>query len=145
MKKRGIVFMGIAVITVFLNILAWNSTAFSDWYIVHIFPLWVNTYGRITGIFPFSVGEWLIAAGLVLLATALILLVLLAGVGIIRLIRRKTCAERFCRFAKGYYRFISWVLLCVCLIMTLNCFILYHASSFSEKYFGENTEEQIVH
>lgn len=142
MKKRGIVFIGIAVITVFLNILAWNSTAFSDWYIAHIFPLWVNTYGRITGIFPFSVGEWLIAAGLVLLATALILLVLLAGVGIIRLIRRKTCAERFCRFAKGYYRFISWVLLCVCLIMTLNCFILYHASSFSEKYFGENTEEQ---
>ena len=44
MKKRGIVFMGIAVITVFLNILAWNSTAFSDWYIAHIFPLWVNTY-----------------------------------------------------------------------------------------------------
>ena len=43
MKKRGIVFMGIAVITVFLNILAWNSTAFSDWYIAHIFPLWVNT------------------------------------------------------------------------------------------------------
>lgn len=142
MKKRGIVFIGIAVITVFLNILAWNSKAFSDWYIAHIFPLWVNTYGRITGIFPFSVGEWLIAAGLVLLATALILLVLLAGVGIIRLIRRKTCAERFCRFAKGYYRFFSWVLLCVCLIMTLNCFILYHASSFSEKYFGENTEEQ---
>lgn len=38
MKKRGIVFIGIAVITVFLNILAWNSTAFSDWYIAHIFP-----------------------------------------------------------------------------------------------------------
>ena len=142
MKKRGIVFLGIAVITVFLNILAWNSTAFSDWYIAHIFPLWVNTYGRITGIFPFSVGEWLIVAGFVLLATALILLVLLAGVGIIRLLRRKTCAERLCRFAKGYCRFFSWVLLCVCLIMTLNCFILYHASSFSEKYFGENTEEQ---
>lgn len=142
MKKRGIVFISIAVITVFLNILAWNSTAFSDWYIAHIFPLWVNTYGRITGIFPFSVGEWLIVAGLVLLATALILLVLFAVVGIIRLIRRKTCAERICRFAKGYYRFFSWVLLCVCLIMTLNCFILYHASSFSEKYFGENTEEQ---
>ena len=93
MKKRGIVFMGIAVITVFLNILAWNSTAFSDWYIVHIFPLWVNTYGRITGIFPFSVGEWLIAAGLVLLATALIFLVLLAGVGIIRLIRENLCRK----------------------------------------------------
>lgn len=29
----------------------------------------------------------------------------------------------------------------VCLVMTLNCMILYHASAFSEKYFGEDTGE----
>ena len=47
MKKRGIVFIGIAVITVFLNILAWNSKAFSDWYIAHIFPL-INILTRLS-------------------------------------------------------------------------------------------------
>lgn len=33
---------------------------FSDFYVDNIFPLWVETYGRITGSFPFSVGEWML-------------------------------------------------------------------------------------
>lgn len=44
----------------------------------------------------------------------------------------------FRRFSRGFYRFFAWVLACVSLIMTLNCFILYHASTFSEHYFGED-------
>ncbi len=72
----------IVVLVVMLNVAAWNSTAFSDWYIAHIFPLWVNTYGRLTGIFPFSVGEWLLAAGAVLVLMAAALTVLRVCVGV---------------------------------------------------------------
>lgn len=122
----------IVVLVVVLNVAAWNSTAFSDWYIAHIFPLWVNTYGRLTGIFPFSVGEWLLAAGavLVLMAAALTVLRVCAGV-------KKAAGVFFRRF----FLFFAWTLLSVSLVMTLNCFVLYHASTFSEQYFGEDSGE----
>ena len=134
-KRRGGVkklYCCIVVLVVVLNVAAWNSTAFSDWYIAHIFPLWVNTYGRLTGIFPFSVGEWLLAAGavLVLMAAALTVLRVCAGV-------KKEAGVFFRRF----FLFFAWTLLSVSLVMTLNCFVLYHASTFSEQYFGEDSGE----
>lgn len=160
-KRAKKVFRLIMAVIVLLNAAAWCSAAFCDWYIAEVFPLWVNTYGRITGIFPFSVGEWLIVAGLVLVAAALLLGVVWAAVGAVCGIRKAAgrAAERkasgaagiagvwvygrprpaggFCRFSRGFYRFFAWTLLAVCLIMTLNCFILYHASTFSERNFGE--------
>ena len=205
LRKGRMVYGGIAVLTVLLNMAAWNSSAFSDWYIAHIFPIWVGTYGRVTGLLPFSLGEWMIVAGL-----ALVALVLLSGIGWLGigaaaalrvLFRRRKCrpetseawpercqelgksvvrleghpepeesvvrleghqelgesvarVERrqkpgapggragwYGRFSRGLYRFFAWTLLIVCLIMTLNCFILYHASTFSEHYFGEDDNE----
>ncbi len=52
---------------------------------------------------------------------------------------------RFGRFTRGFYRFYAWTLLAVCLVMTLNCFILYHASTFAEQYFVQrNTQYTLV-
>lgn len=121
-----------------LNIVAWHSARFCDWYIANIFPVWVNTYGRLTGLFPFSVGECLIVAGLALVAVAVLTLLLWGAAEIVGVISRAKCKFLLGlrRFAKGYYRFFAWTLLAVCLVMTLNCFILYHASTFSERYFG---------
>lgn len=42
---------------VILNLAAWKSTEFCDWYIAHIFPIWLNTYARLTSLVKFSVGE----------------------------------------------------------------------------------------
>lgn len=140
-QKSRIVYGLIAVFILLLNLAAWNSTAFCDWYIAHIFPMWVNTWGRLTGLFPFSVGEWLIAAGLALLVAAVVSGLLWAAATIIKAFIKKKVFERVARFARGYYRFFAWTVLIVCLIMTLNCFILYHASTFSEHYFGEGKEE----
>ena len=218
LRKTTVLYAVIAALTALLNVAAWNSSAFSDWYIAHIFPVWVGTYGRVTGLLPFSVGEWLIAAGVVLAA-----LVLLSGIGWLGIVaaaalraafrggRRRFgesrawsdgckepgesgawsdgckepgesgawpdgckepgesgawsdgCKEpgesgawskgsrepgesgswirRYGRFSRGLYRFFAWTLLVVCLVMTLNCFILYHASTFSEHYFGEDDNE----
>lgn len=153
-RFRIILFAGIAAAIVALNAAAWCSTAFSDWYIAYIFPVWVNIYGRITGLFPFSVGEWMLGAGVLLVALAVLLGFVCAVAGAARgvrlLYRRQSTARQpsagnvgrgFRRFPAGFYRFFAWTLLIVCLVMTLNCFILYHASTFSEHYFGEDDKE----
>lgn len=167
-KRAKIVYLTVAAVILLLNAAAWCSAAFCDWYIANIFPLWVNTYGRVTGIFPFSVGEWLIAAGLILLAAAAVLGLVWAVLGCISGVRRALAHRRerkatdamgiggvwvyarpqqvsgFRRFSRGFTRFFLWTVLAVCLIMTLNCLILYHASTFSEQYFGEDDGEYTV-
>ncbi len=167
--------------TVLLNVLAWNSTTFCDAYIAYVFPIWVNTYGRLTGLFPFSVGEWLIVAGVVLVALAVVLGVVRVGmwltnrcVAVVTTVKenractikrlwkkntdkdkdehrgeqengvtaeQKSGKNRILTWIKGFYRFFAWTVLIVCVIMTLNCTILYHASTFSQKYMGEPDKE----
>lgn len=128
------IYLGLVILVISLNLAAWNSRSFCDWYIAKAFPVWVNTYGRITGIFPFSVGEIMIILGVALLVTALVLGVLWIGalVGDKRSLRKK----KISKFCGGFFRFFAWTLLIVSLVMTLNCFILYHGSTFSEKYFA---------
>ncbi len=116
--------MCIGAVVILLNIIAWSSTAFCDTYIAVVFPIWVNTYGRITGMFPFSVGEVMLGLGVVLTVLAMVLWIAV----FIKSLRK---------FIRGFYLFYAWTFMIVCLIMTLNCFILYHASTFSEAYFGK--------
>ena len=54
-KKSLRIYISIVIVLLLLQVIAWNSRSFSDAYIVYIFPIWVNIYGRITGSFPFSV------------------------------------------------------------------------------------------
>ena len=59
-KKSFRIYLSIVAVLLLLQVVAWSSRSLSDAYIDYIFPIWVNTYGRITGLFPFSVGEgWL--------------------------------------------------------------------------------------
>ena len=171
-RKRNmgkyVVYCGTLLLIAALNMAAWNSTDFSDWYIAHIFPLWVNTYGRITGLVPFSVGEWMLGAGTVLIVMAIVLGLVWAGIGISMgfravfgrdVMEEKNAGSRECdmtgkqtagqrkvygrirRFSMAFYRALAWILLGVSLVMTLNCFILYHASTFSQHYFGVDESE----
>ncbi len=132
MRKRWKVYAAMWLLTILLNIVAWNSTAFCDWYISHIFPVWINTYGRVTGLFPFSVGEILIVLGLVLVAG----LILLGIVRVISLFMKGEKWQEVRAFCKVYFQGFAWIIMVVGLIMTLNCFILYHASTFPDKYFS---------
>lgn len=130
-----ILYISIAIMTVLLNALAWSSTAFCDAYIAFVFPMWVNTYGRVTGMFAFSVGEWLLVAGVILIVVAVVLLPVVLFRWI--LTRRGRDGGVNWLAIRKFYIFFAWILLAVCLVMTLNCSILYHATPFSEKYFGE--------
>ena len=128
-KKRVRIYLSIVAVLLLLQAAAWGSRSLSDAYIAYIFPIWVNTYGRLTGIFPFSVGEWMIVAGLLVVLAA----ILLGGNLLLPVCRH---SEKYRRGVKGYFRFFAWTLLAVFAIMTLNCTMIYHGSTFSEKYFG---------
>ncbi|MDE6761056.1 MAG: DUF3810 domain-containing protein [Lachnospiraceae bacterium] len=41
------------ILILILN-MAGRFHGFCDWYVVHIFPIWINTYGRFSALFPFS-------------------------------------------------------------------------------------------
>ena len=111
-----------------LNIASWRSVAFSDWYIKNIFPVWLNTYARLTSKISFSIGEimLILAVGITLFGI---------GFGILNL----SCKRKFQRIVSSFGKFYAWTVLCVCYVMTFNCFILYHSSSFAEKYLVDET------
>lgn len=146
LKKAIGVYITLMILVVLLNVIAWNSTTFCDAYIKHIFPIWVNTYGRITGIFPFSVGEILLALGVCSVVIFVLFVLGSLVTGIYKLFRDRQYVpgkvfRGFCKVSKGYCLWFAWLLLAVCLVMTLNCTILYHASTFSEHYYGEEEGE----
>ncbi len=146
MKKAQKYFLlSAAALAVLVNILAWKSTAFCDFYVEHIFPVWLNTYGKWTSRFPFSVGEVMI----VLAVTLLSVFVMLGLVAVIFLSvkkwkeKRQTLSPVYLKKYNGYkrayriYRTIcANILVVVMWVMTLNCFILYHCSTFEEKYWN---------
>ncbi len=109
---------------ILLNIIAWLSKGFCDWYGANIFPIWMNAFGRPIALLPFSLGEMMIIAGIALVLltppSLAVLLIVLKG-------RRK-------RVLKVYGLIYIWVIAFVVLTETLNCFILYHRSTFGETY-----------
>ncbi|MGN1147794.1 MAG: DUF3810 domain-containing protein [Lachnospiraceae bacterium] len=140
LKTKWVIYLGLLAGILLLNVAAWSSSAFCDWYIAHIFPVWVNTYGRLTGLFSFSVGEILLVLG-VLLVVAAVLLGLALLFCVLIPACRKWGQKCFARVVGRFYRVFAWILLGVLLVMTLNCTLLYHGSTFNEKYFGQDNRE----
>ena len=130
LKKSTIVLLSLLLLSILLNIISWNSNAFCDFYVERIFPLWINTYSRLMSVFPFSVGEILIMFGLFVVAAGVlsfaVLIIVMKG-------KRR-------RVAKIYGKTLAWILVVIFLIQTLNCFMLYHCTTFGERY-GIETKE----
>ena len=119
-RKKNYV-SGVAVI-ILMNIAAWLSVDFCDWYIAYVYPVWLNTYARLTSLVPFSVGEIM-----------LFLATLLTALGIMLCVWNVIVFGKYKRVLVQYGRIYAWIVLIVSYVMTCNCFIMYHASSFSEK------------
>ena len=129
--------LAISFLILFLNMAARCSSSFADWYVRHIFPIWTGTYGRLTGLFPFSVGEWLLYGFALLTAEALV------G-GIVLLLRRIFTGKRPGKRTRKFYAGYGWLFLTVCLIMTLNCFLLYHTSPLSETMLSKGEQRNFT-
>jgi len=57
MKKALIFLAATLFINIILKIICHFSVGFSEWYAVSIYPLIVNVFGRVSGVFPFAVVE----------------------------------------------------------------------------------------
>ena len=119
-----------------LNLAGWMSSSFCNFYVMHIFPVWVETYGRLTGLFPFSVGE-------ILLYLSVVLIVVLLLWTLIHILFHRFLPETEKRLLQSYSLIILWIFGIVCVVMTLNCFLLYHVSPINERYSiaGNSREE----
>lgn len=116
------IMLGIMLFMAAVNLLARCCTAAADWYIAQIFPYISGFWCRISGILPFSVGEWMIVAGIVLVLLTLIstLLVCIFGKG-----KRK-------RFFGILGQLYGWLLTWVFCIMTTRFLVLYQGTQQSE-------------
>lgn len=118
---------------IMLNYLAWRSREFCDWYIDHIFPVWLNTYARLTSALSISVGEIMLILAVGITAFGI-------GFLIYNLIRRGKYTTGLLKYGRTY----AWIVLVVGYVMTLNCFILYHATGFAQKYMVKETGTMVV-
>lgn len=140
MKKRSwYLLLTVFLLTVILNLLAWNSTAFCDWYVLTVYPVWITIFGHFSSLFPFSLGEFLIAVGLVWLAITILFSLLSGILWIIN--RKKERTLKIIRICKMNYKVLGMTATFAFLIQTLNCFILYHTSTFEQKYMLPVKEE----
>ncbi|WP_029231454.1 DUF3810 domain-containing protein [Butyrivibrio sp. VCB2006] len=138
MKKRGSAFSLPIIITmalcVIFNLAAWKSAAFSDFYVTNIFPKITSIYGRITSLVHFSVGEKMLVA-VVIYLTVVVLFVVFHTILMLYGKLKKSHGKRYTSMAKfcdamsdGLYRVTPVLLAITMVVMSLNCFVLYHCS-----------------
>ncbi|MBO6242437.1 MAG: DUF3810 domain-containing protein [Butyrivibrio sp.] len=136
----------IIFICILLNFVAWKSAAFSDYYVENIFPRITFLYSRITSIFPFSVGEIMLAF-IVLFVAFSVAFVIVHSAFLIYEKKASSLNKGFFKAQKIFstisnilYRVSPVLMAIICTVMTLNCFILYHTSKI-QLFSGTDTTE----
>lgn len=125
MKKRYSVPLIILSVAVILNIISWLSTGFSDFYVINIFPYISIAFTFLSGLLPFSLGEMMIVTGILLVVIGIPLFAVL-------MIFKKSSRRKI---ASVYGTGLLWIVTFIFTAETLNCFIMYHCTTFSERYF----------
>lgn len=120
-KKLSAYWTSIVIISVFVaaSLILSRITSFCDFYTDHIFSFGIQTYGRLTGLLPFSAGEFLIV-----LATLLSFLQLIFALLLISFHKRR----RYRQFVRTYSKCMLAAALLTTGIVTLNCSMLYNCS-----------------
>lgn len=139
LKKSDKILIGIFAGLLLINALSWISTAFSDFYVRHIYPIYSAVPVFLTGLLPFSIGE------------IMVIFCALFGVGgIISVIAFTIVKHRDSTACMSVLtktlRLTSWILFYIFTTETLGCFVMYHCTPFSERYFEpvEHSEELLL-
>ena len=142
MKNKGrkiskIILVLMYLLCIAVNVISWKSSSFSDWYAENLFPVFGEFFGRITSLVGFSVGEIMIAAGIVFIPVSIIAF-------IVFLILKKNKRKKVCKvFALVY----AWIICFIFTTETFGAFSLYHCSSFAEKNGisqNKHTNQQLI-
>ncbi|SCX92110.1 DUF3810 domain-containing protein [Butyrivibrio sp. INlla14] len=142
-----LIIIGLCII---FNVAAWKSAVFSDFYVTNIFPVITGLYGRVTNLVSFSVGEVLLVA--VVLYIAFLLVFVLVHTIILTVARfsgensrKDTLAGRILnKISDILYRVTPVLLTITIVIMSLNCFVLYHCSRIGIRVQASEDDYNIV-
>ncbi len=141
-KRYTVLIALLILITAGLNLLSWNSRSFSDLYREHVFVLWGPLYGFVTSRTDRSVGEIMLFVAVILSVAAIFSLLYILITYIIKRISDRNGRKESGppahyapnAFVLGYLKTFVAILAAVALVQTLNCFVLYHTSTFEEQY-----------
>ena len=139
LRRSDIVLISIFAALLLINLLSWISTPFADFYVQKVFPIYSAPFIRLSGLLPFSLGEILI----IIFATMAVIGI--PAVIIFAIVKRKDAPLQK-KVLGGAARFLSWILALIFLTETLGCFVMYHCTKFSERYFEpvEHNEELLL-
>lgn len=112
-KKRLLAGIGFLVLGILVLIVARYFHGFSEWYATKIYPVFVESFGRFSGLFPFSVVE-------ALLYILIVIIIVMATT-----MFRKKC---FCDFFANAFIVASVLFFLYC----FNCGVNYYRISFAE-------------
>lgn len=144
MKKTGLrisdkILLGIFAALLLINILSWISVPFADFYVQKIYPVYSALPIRLSGLLPFSLGE------IAVIVFGLAAIIGIPTVIIFSIAKRKdgVLTKKVLLFA---VRFLSWILAYIFATETLGCFVMYHCTKFSDRYFEpvEHSEELLL-
>ncbi len=124
MKKLSLRYLIVIVLLVFsilFNAATWLVDGFSDLYTDNVFPVLTSAYGSITSKVSFSVGERMLILALIL--------VIVSVIGLIpTLLHLMKKSNKPLKFFPAFYRVMSVIFAVVLVIMSINCFVLYHCT-----------------
>ncbi len=109
------------VITLVLQLLARKVGGFGTWYILNVYPIFVNTLGRLMSLFPFSVVE----IGLYALILGFLAFTV---VTVVKAIRKK---DRPIKLLIGWFHKVLTTVALLLMVYTVTCGVNYYAQSFS--------------
>lgn len=147
-QKQNLWMMILAGIFTGILVLSWNSKAFTNWYRLHVFPVLTGTLGRLSNFCSGSVGEVLIFAGICYVLLGMVLLFATMIRILVYFRSRKSSGhahkakekQGFLRARRIYLRCLSWIVLIIYGLETLNCFVLYHAPTVEEQFFDTKAD-----
>lgn len=121
-EKRMLAGCVLLAASLVLTLMAAKIPGMAEWYATHIYPLSVSTLGRFSGLFPWSLSELCLYAGIILLLGTLVHAIAAAA-------RSKAGGAVMLRWASGLFLTASVLLF----LYVANCGINYRRVSFSEK------------
>ena len=133
-KITGCVLLAAGFALLFISRISQES---AQWYSEHIYPMWVGSIGRLSGLFPCSLSE-------VLLYILLLWIMVTAGIKINHMIRKKETKASLHSWLWSLF-LLACILFC---LYEINCGVNYRRDSFSEgagisarRYSAEELEE----
>jgi len=135
MKKKVFFSIALLIISILINILARLVPGFANFYVQNLYGVITMPMKRLSNLFTFSIGEFELYFAFIMTIVLVVFLLLL----LIRGIRNKIG-----RFIKGYLVFYINIASIVCLIMTLNCFVLYQVDTLDSRINTEYSKEELA-